>query len=126
MNVQPKTPIGEVRFLQVPLDNSYTDTLRFTDMPAQYSYFESLSGITIDGFTEIRTVDTDTIRVPVNSDELTRYNYMMFKNANYYDKWWFAFITGLEYVSPSMTLVTFEIDVMQSWQFEWLLRDCFV
>mgnify|MGYP003186770832 FL=1 len=126
MNVQPKTPIGEIRFLQIPLDNSYTDTLRFTDMPAQYSYFESLSGITIDGFTEVRTVNTDTIRVPVNSDELSRYNYIMFKNANYNDKWWFAFITGLEYVSPSMTLVTFEIDVMQSWQFEWLLRDCFV
>lgn len=85
MNVQPKTPIGEVRFLKVPLDNSYTDTLRFTDMPAQYSYFEGLSGITINGFTEVRTVNTDTIRVPVNSDELSRYNYIMFKNANYYD-----------------------------------------
>lgn len=126
MNVQPKTPIGEVRFLQMPLDNSYTDTLRFTDMPAQYSFFESFPCIKIDGFTEIRTVNTDTIRVPVNSDELTKYNYMMFKNANYYDKWFFAFITGIEYVSPSMTLVTFEMDVIQTWQYEWLLRDSFV
>ena len=126
MEVQPKTPIGEVKFMQIPLDNSYTDTLRFENMPAQYLYFENFVGIKINGFTEVRTVNTDTIRVPVNSDTLAQYNYLMFKNANYSGKWFFAFVTNIEYVSPNMSLVTFEMDVLQTWQFDMLLRDCYV
>jgi hypothetical protein len=48
-------------------------------------------------------------------DELWGANYIMFQNADYGDKWFYAFITKLEYKQRNNTWIHFEIDVLQTW-----------
>ena len=38
---------------------------------------------------------------------------MMFQNSAYGDKWFYAFITSVEYVNDVTSNISFEIDVMQ-------------
>ena len=62
----------------------------------------------------------------VKADDIYKCNYMMFRNTAYGNKWFYAFITGIEYVNDNCTNVTFEIDVMQTWFFVHNMDACFV
>ena len=54
-------------------------------------------------------------------------NYMMFQNTNYTTKWFYAFITNIEYVNDKVSNVYFTIDVMQTWfLFDCTLKESFV
>lgn len=46
----------------------------------------------------------------------------MIQNENFGHKWWFAFITGVEYVNNVTCDIFFEIDVMQSFYFNIVLK----
>lgn len=50
-------------------------------------------------------------------DNIQQYNYCMYKNNSYSDKWFYAFITDMKYENDDMTLVFIKTDVFQSWQF---------
>jgi hypothetical protein len=47
-----------------------------------------------------------------NIDSLWGTNYIMFQNTSYNTKWFYAFVTKLEYKNPGTTYVHFEIDVL--------------
>ena len=53
-------------------------------------------------------------------------NYMMFQNTTYGDKWFYAFITSVEYHNNNCSIIHFEIDVMQTWHFNYSVDQCFV
>lgn len=42
----------------------------------------------------------------------------MFQNKNFGTKWFYAFIRNKEYANDENTIITFEIDVFQTWQFD--------
>jgi hypothetical protein len=50
----------------------------------------------------------------------------MYQNSNFGDKWFYAFITKMEYVSDRATDIFIETDVYQTWLFECNLKDSFV
>ena len=91
-------PNGQVRFFQnVPIDENYENTLDFLTKEAQYTYFLGLTPIhRMIGATRVRE---GVIRVDTVSDTLLNANYMMFQNENFISKWFFAFITNVEYVN---------------------------
>lgn len=49
-----------------------------------------------------------------------------FQNSAYGNKWFYAFITGVEYKNDKASEVTFEIDDMQTYLFDVDLKECFV
>lgn len=62
-----------------------------------------------------------------NIDELWNVNYFMFKNpSTHSDKWFYAFVTELEYVNKRCTNVYFEIDVLQTWMFEMNFKPSYI
>ena len=55
------------------------------------------------------------MRVEIADSDLEPCDYLMFKNGSYYNKWFYAFITDVEYVNDNVSEVTFEIDPLQTW-----------
>lgn len=51
-------------------------------------------------------------------DELIEYNYCMYQNNNYSNKWYYAYITGMRYDNDGLTLIDIVTDVFQTWQFD--------
>ena len=125
MNIVPFTPISKLYICQnVPLNNNYTDVLDFSSASAQLSYFTGKAKYTFSELTPIRF--QNTIRVPRNANDIADCNYIVFQNSNFSNKWFYGFITSISYENPNMCNVGFEIDVMQTWQFDMNIGECLV
>lgn len=125
MNVQPMTPLTNVRILRnVPLDNTYNDTLTFNSVSAQVSYFQNKTKHILTDLGPVRM--QNAIRVPLTADDLYDCNYIMFQNSNFNNKWFYAFITQIEFANTNMCLVHFELDVWQTWYFDITIKECMV
>ncbi len=118
------SPNSTVYLLDTPLDNTYKNQIRFTSLSAQYSYFISRLKHSFEGVTYQRK--DNLIKVNKNIDELWNANYVMYNNANFGSKWFYAFITKMEYVSDHVTNIYIETDVFQTWLFECTINKSFV
>ena len=112
--------------LNVPLEKDYQHTLYFTSAYNQHSYFYSRKKREYTDFSYQRK--DNIIRVPDHVDNLIAAgcNYVMYKNPVYGDKWFYAFIIGMEYVNPSVTAVKIQTDALQTWMFEMQMKPSFV
>ena len=110
----------------VPFDNSYRHTMTFANATEQAAYFSSVCNRALDNSSYTYVRMNNSIRVPFNAEELYTYDYCMYKNANYGNKWFYAFIVGVNYVNENMTEIELELDVMQTWYFDYTLVQGFV
>ena len=120
----PNVNITEVRLLNVPLENDYLHTLYFDNYSAQTSYFLSKVLHTFNDFSYQRK--DNIIRVPMQYDSLLNCNYVMYKNAAYSNKIYYAFITDMQYVDDGRTDITIETDVIQTWLFDYDVKASFI
>lgn len=118
---------------QVPLDDTYTDTLDFADKAAQARYFTSKATHKYTNLSYQRVNNSIanpraalTCRVPDLADKLYNCNYMMFQNNNFGTKWFYAFIKQVNYISPECTEIVYEIDYIQTWLFDFDVGVCYV
>lgn len=112
MNFQPETV---VRLLSnVPLSLNETNQLWFDSVTAQTSYFSGKVARTFNEFTYQRK-ERNYIAVPINAELLYNCNYLMFQNSNYANKWFYAYITDIQYVNPNTAWVFYQIDPFQTW-----------
>lgn len=123
MYIEPGTNIKLLK--NVPLDNTYNHTIYFSNSSSQSSYFAGKVAYSLSEYTYQR-VKKGVARVGIKADNLYNCNYMMFQNTNFGSKWFYAFITGVEYINNATSDVFFEIDVMQTWMFNYSLERCFV
>lgn len=110
------TPQTDVYLLKVPLEINDINQLTFSNATAQYNYFNSLPKLSVDNFTYQRK--DGTIRYGANFDSLLNYNYVMYRNDAYSNKWFYAFITGMEYLNDNCTAISIKTDTFQTWQFD--------
>ena len=123
MYIQPTTNIKLLR--NVPLDTTYEHTIYFDDANKQHSYFNGLAKYNLTNYTYQR-VKRGVSRVGIKADSLYDCNYMMFQNTSYGDKWFYAYITNVEFINNECSEITFELDVMQTWFFDYSVDHCFV
>lgn len=120
------TPNSTIRILRnVPLDTSYDHTLWFANAGYQAAYFAGMQKYTESDYTYQR-VNRGYIRVGRKADDLYDCNYLMFRNDSFGDKWFYAFITSVEYVNNQCSDIQYEIDAMQTWLFDHQPDYCFV
>lgn len=108
-----------------PINATYENTLWFNNSQSQENYFKSLAYRTFSKVSYQRAT-SGQITLQVNPYSVLNCNYMMFQNRNFSTKWFYAFITNVEYVNNETARITYEIDVMQTWLFDAKLRQCFV
>ena len=109
----------------VPCDKSYVHTLYFENKNEQYSYFY---GKRVKTFTNVsyQRHSKNSIRLECLADDIYNVNYLMFQNTAYGNKWFYAFVNNVEYINNVTTEITYTIDVMQTWYFDYTLGTCFV
>lgn len=119
-------PSGKILIGRVPFDNSYRHTLTFSSVSEQTSFMMGRmdSSLEKDTYTYVRM--NNSIRVMFNAERLYTYDYVMYQNSNYGSKWFYAFIVGVNYVNENCTELVLELDVMQTWYFDYTLKQCFV
>ena len=112
------TPNTTVHLLQgIRLDPSYAHTIYFASEVAQSTYFLSKVKYTFNNQTYQR-IEENVIRIEKPEADVMDCSYLMFRNTSYKNKWFYAFITGTEYVNDVTTNVYYEIDLVQTWLIE--------
>ena len=126
MYIEPNSNIKI--YNSVPLDNTYNHTLYFSSLSDQNAYFHGNSGILKYNLTSqsYQRVVKGSMRIAVKADNLYDCNYLAFQNASFGSKWFYAFITGVEYVNNETSEITFEIDPVQTYFFDVQLKECYV
>lgn len=118
------TPQTNIRLLQVPLEIDNKNQLTFENKEAQFQYFYNLNAIEVDNCTYQRK--DNIIRFPAHIDSIMQYNYVMYQNENYTNKWFYAFITNMSYINDNLTAITIATDVFQTWQFDIIYKQSFI
>lgn len=106
----------------VPLNNKYDHTLYFSDAAAQLEYFESKVDRTLIDYSYVRK--SWNLKVAATMEDARKWSYLFFRNGT--GKRYFYFINQCEYINDNAVELTLEMDVMQTYMFEWTLRPCFV
>lgn len=127
--IQPDTT---VQFLNVPFDPEYENTMYWDTLSAQNGWMETRVILTI-GNNSYQRKTRGVIRVGLSPivegatiRNLYNANYMRFKNSNYENKWFYAFVNQVEYVNNNTADVFYTIDVLQTWAFDYSLLECFI
>lgn len=119
------TPDGTVRLLSVPFDSELRNTLWFPDRTTQTNYW--LGQQTQITYYDVNYVKKDNaLVVPTSIDQTWQFNYCMYQNSNFTDKWFYAFIVAREWASNNSTRLYLRTDPLQTWMFDWILKTSFV
>ena len=116
--------ISKVYLLNTPLEDDMKNTLYFASASAQHSYFSGIIGKT---YTNVSyQSETRTFRCPDQIDTVRQYNYIMWQNSAYSNKWFYAFIKKITYVSDGYTDIEFEVDPLQTYMFDITIKPSFI
>ena len=118
------TPSTNLFLLKNTNNLSKQNQLTFANATAQHNYFNSLTKIEVDNFTYQRK--DYIIRYPACIDDILDYNYVMYQNTAFGSKWFYAYITNMRYISHTMTEITIETDVFQTFMFDVTFMPSFV
>jgi hypothetical protein len=111
----------------IPFSNDYKNTRWFDDITAQQNWFSTKTVVhTMSQATFQRDKDKTFIACNQSIDNLRNVNYLKFRNTTYNNKWFYAFVTKLEYRNTQTTYVHFQIDVMQTYRFDWNFKPSYV
>lgn len=126
------TPNTKIYLGNVPFDPSYKHVRLFTGDTVEKAKENQRSAIAGRCPSALRREDytyqrlNNTLKVPYNAEQLYKYNYCMFQNTNYGDKWFYAFITNVEYVSESTSRLWLQTDEFQTWFLDSTMQTCYV
>ena len=117
-------PNSNIRIIKADLELDNLNQLTFASKAAQETYFKSLPYVEIDDASYQRK--DGYIRFPEPFDEAIKYTYCMYQNEGYSNKWFYAFITNIEYLNDECCAMYLETDVFQTWQFDITYKPSFI
>lgn len=119
--IEPNT---EIYLLKSPIELDNDNQLSFANATTQHNYFAGLPKVTLENATFQRK--DGYIRWPASMESVLSYNYCMYRNKSYGNKWFYAFITDIQWLSNDSCGITIKTDVWQTWQFDITFKKCFV
>lgn len=129
--IEPNTQIDLLS--GIPFDPDYENTMYFASVADQNSYFDSKVVRSIPK-NSYQRVEKGVMRVGWVADTLgdsvieTLYKsgYMRFKNTNFENKWFYAFIDKVEYVNNNTVTIVYHLDEIQTWLFDFTFNQCLI
>lgn len=118
------TPQGSVYLCKTPLENDYKNQLTFNNATAQLNYFNSKVVTSETDYTYMKKDNQIVVGKPI--DTIIGCNYLFYKNTGFTNKYYYCFITDMEYVNENATRITIETDVYQTYMFDIIKKACFV
>lgn len=120
-------PNSEVYILKnVPLEPSFDHTVWFDSPEQQATAFTTYALAFYFNKVSYQRYPRPYITLDKTADELYNCNYMMFRNTSYGTKWFYAFITQIEYISNTTSRIYYTIDPMQTYLFDVKVGECWV
>lgn len=124
-------PTSRIILLKNPIEIDYMNELTFSSKTAQYNYFYNLPKLECDNATyqrkdEVVRFPTDPNMEGITYDDLIEYNYCMYQNDKWSNKWFYAFIKSITFDNTGMSYVELETDVWQSWMFDITFKRSFI
>lgn len=125
------TPNSKVKLIKNPLKLDSNNEITFANATAQYNYFISLPKLELNDFTYVRKdgilrIPTDETASGTTYEDLLQYNFCMYQNTAFDNKWFYAFITEVTWINPSVTEMKLETAYFQTWQFDLVYMDSFI
>lgn len=108
----------------IKLDKDYNNTLNYNESQllnlcnthkiAEYNDVSFVKG------------SNNTLFLEVSYNTAIYANYIAFQNPRYSNKWFFAFVDSVEYLSDSAVNIKYTLDVWSTWWSNWTAKECFV
>ena len=115
----------KVRIGWVPWCGDVNHRRYFGSASEQQSWMAShLTTFSADDFTYQR--ENMAMDVPLNFEQLTGCNYVAYQNADYGSKWYYAFITSMQYKAKETTTLSLQTDYLETWLFDFAWEAAFV
>lgn len=109
----------------VYLNPSYNNTIFFESAEAQRTYFSGKVVNTFSDYTYLRK--NKSIKIQCAMDTANTFSYLFFDNhSSGYTKTYYYFVTDVQYINDTTSEIFIELDVMQTYAFNYWLRPCFV
>ena len=132
-------PNSTIKLLaRLPLTNTYEDTVWYATASDQLADMNDHVKVQLTQYSYQRH-GRDYIRVTIPNvntqnptpddnvaDRLFDVNYMMFQNTNFGNKWFYAFVTDIEYINNSCAELKYEIDVIQTFMFDYYMPEVYI
>lgn len=121
----------------VPLNNKYDNTYYFSSLNEQANFFFSNFSKQTFGQQSYQRKNRGWLKLSARYRDVFNANYMYFMNnfrstapnvgsMTYEQKQFYAFITEVNYINDMTVEIRYEIDVIQSYMFNWSFQDCLV
>lgn len=106
----------------VRLDNRYEHSIYFADATAQQEYFAGKVVKTFPAYSYLRK--SWPLQVQATLEEARSWSYLYLQNGT--GKYYYYFINQVEYKNDNMVELSLELDVIQTYMFNFDMLDCFV
>ncbi len=125
-SVTPNTTIRLIKGCPLTADQQHTIFfVRRQDQEAYFSRLADRTGLTFERQSYQR-VGANRLKIQVDTDVVYDVDYLMFRNEGHTSKWFYAFVTAVNYIGERCTEIEYEIDVLQTWHFQYNSNQCFV
>ena len=109
----------------IPFDPTYQNVLQWDSVTEQNQFFANQ--VPVATYTDFQFIDgTRELRIKRQMENCYHINYVAYQNHRYGNKWFYAFVTDMRYLSPESTALILEEDVWASWQFDLTFNKSFV
>lgn len=112
-------------FISTGLSPSHENTLYFSSLTEKDNYFSGIGKHSVSSVTYQRE-NRGYIRVELPVSYLISCDYMRFRNNSFENKWFYAFITEVNYINNVTTEVRYELDPLMTWMGAFDLKECYV
>lgn len=107
----------------IRMDKNYNSVLAYSESD-MFNLINNNAVSKIEDCSFIR--ESNSIEIGLSYRTCQNANYLAFQNTTYTDKWFFAFIDRIEYISNAVTRIYYTIDIWSTWFDYWSKNDCYV
>lgn len=109
----------------IPCDPTYQNVLQWDSVTEQNQFFAN--HVPVATYTDFQFIDgTRALRIKRQMENCYHINYVAYQNHRYGNKWFYAFVTDMQYLSPESTALILDEDVWASWQFDLTFNKSFI
>lgn len=109
----------------IKLDRNYKQVLSFSESN-MISLLTNSSHIVARQLNYNFIKERGTIKVGIPYSTCLQANYMAFQNTDYSNKWFFAFIDKVKYLSENSTEIYYTVDIWSTWFDYWNPHTCYI
>lgn len=118
-------PRGSIYLInRAPIDITYQHTVDFVSAEQQLAFWRSLIKYSFTEYSYVRR-ERRFIQIDKKFEDLEDINYLFFQSRGD-SKYYFCFVTDREYVNDETTRIYFEIDVLQTFMFDYAWKPSYI